>query len=85
MDSINLIEDITNFINSGKDVNAVDDEYYIIEDEFKGLFGHGIPREMIPTSISMEDIKVAMKQCIEKKKDVLFEVLDVGVNGTDLY
>lgn len=85
MDSLNLIEDITNFINSGKVVNAIDDEYYIIEDEFKELFGHGVPREMIPTSISMENIKVAMKQCIEKKKDDLFELLGVEINSTDLY
>ena len=49
------------------------------------MFGHGVPREMIPTSISMDDIKVAMKQCIEKKKDVLFELLGVEVNNTDLY
>ena len=85
MDSMNLIEDITSFINSRKDVSAVDEEYYEIEDKFKGLFGHGVPREMIPTSISMDDIKVAMKQCIEKKKDVLFELLGVEVNNTDLY
>ena len=85
MDSMNLIEDITNFLNSGKDVNIIDEEYYLIEDEFKGLFGHGVPREMIPTSISMADIKVAMKQCIEKQKDVLFELLGVEVNNIDLY
>lgn len=84
MDSINLIEDITNFINSG-DINTIDEEYYAIEDKYKGLFGHGVPREMIPTMISMEDIKVAMKQCIEKKKDDLFEILGIEVNNTDLY
>lgn len=84
MDSINLIEDITSFLNSGNNT-PIDEEYYRIEDQFKSYFGHGVPREMIPTSISMDQIKEAMKQCIKLNKDELFNVLGIELNNDDLY
>lgn len=85
MDEFNLIEDITNFVSSTSEKIEIDNEYYDVEDDYKKLFGHGVPREMLPTSISMEKIKDAMKKCIETKKDDLFGILGVEINLDALY
>ena len=49
--------------------------------------GHsrGVPREMLPDSISTEQIKQAMKKCILSKKDNLFELLGIIINDNYLY
>ena len=43
------------------------------------------PREMLPDSISMEQIKQAMNKCILSKKDDLFELLGVIISDDYLY
>ena len=63
----------------------VDNEYYEIEGQYAQLFGHRIPREMLPDSISMEQIKQAMKKCILSQNDNLFELLGVTINNDYLY
>lgn len=85
MDLFNLIEDITNFVSSNTEKNEIDKEYYELEDIYKNLFGHGVPREMIPTSITMEKIKMAMKKCIETKNDDLFGALGIEISTEALY
>ena len=40
---------------------------------------------MLPDSFSMEDIKKAMRQCIENRTDNLFEILKVEINDEYLY
>lgn len=64
---------------------SIDQEYYQIEEQYKVLFGHVVPRAMLPDSISMDSIKVAMKTCIESKKDTLFELLGIEINDEYLY
>ena len=85
MDEFNLIEDITNFVSSTVEKKEIDNEYYEVEDEYKKLFGHGVPREMLPINISMEKIKDVMKKCIETKTDDLFGTLGVEINPDALY
>ena len=63
----------------------LDNEYYEIEKQYIQLFGHGVPREMLPDSISMEQIKQVMNQCILFKKDNLFELLGVIISDDYLY
>lgn len=63
----------------------IDQEYYQIEEQYKALFGHSVPRAMLPDSITMDSIKTAMKTCIENKKDNLFELLGVKINEEYLY
>lgn len=63
----------------------IDQEYYQIEEQYKALFGHTVPRAMLPDSISMDSIKFAMKTCIENNKDTLFELLGVELNDEYLY
>lgn len=60
-------------------------EYYQIEEQYKAIFGHTVPRAMLPDSISMDSIKFAMQTCIENKKDALFELLGVELNDEYLY
>ncbi len=85
MDEFNLIEDITNFVSSTVEKKEIDNEYYEVEDDYKKIFGHGVPREMLPINISMDKIKDAMKKCIETKTDDLFDILGVEINPDALY
>ena len=61
------------------EVNLLNQEQYFRQ------FGHGVPREMLPDSISTEQIKQAMKKCILSKKDNLFELLGIIINDNYLY
>ena len=56
-----------------------------IEKQYIQHFGHSVPREMLPDSISMEQIKQSMKKCILSKTDNLFELLGVTINDDYLY
>lgn len=64
---------------------SVDQEYYQIEEQYKEMFGHTVPRAMLPDDITMDSIKIAMKTCIENKKDTLLELLGVELNDEYLY
>ena len=64
---------------------SVDQEYYQIEKQQEKMFGHTVPRAMLPDSISMDNIKSAMKTCIENQKDTLFELLGIELNNEYLY
>ncbi len=63
----------------------VDEEYYAIEDDFAKRFGHKVPREMLPDSISMNQIKKTMKSCLASNKDCLMEILGIPNDETFLY
>lgn len=78
---------VSDFMNAFLDTPepSVDQEYYQIEELYKAIFGHTVPRAMLPDSISMDSIKTAMKTCIENKKDTLFELLGVELNDEYLY
>lgn len=74
MDKNKSVADFMNsFLNTPEP--KIDNEYYEIEEQYFRQFGHGVPREMLPDSISTEQIKQAMKKCILSKKDNLFELL----------
>ncbi len=76
MDNDNLQASIKDFIANAPEVE-IDNEYFELEDKFKALFGHRIPREQLPTSITKDMIKDAMKKCIETNEDKLYELLNV--------
>ena len=64
---------------------SIDQEYYQIEEKYKEMFGHNVPRAMLPDSISIDSIKTAMISCIENHDDNLFELLGVQLNDDYLY
>lgn len=63
----------------------VDQEYYQIEEQYKTMFGHGVPRAMLPDNITMDSIKNAMKTCIKNETDNLLKLLNVEINEEYLY
>lgn len=63
----------------------IDEEYYKLEEDYKKIFNHIVPTEMLPDSISSDDIKDAMKKCIDSKHDNLMEILRVEINDKYLY
>ena len=67
MDKNKSVADFMNsFLNTPEP--KIDNEYYEIEEQYFRQFGHGVPREMLPDSISTEQIKQAMKKCILSKE-----------------
>lgn len=60
-------------------------EYDKTQEEYFLLFGHNVPRSLLPDAIGDEEIITAMKTCIESKKDTLFELLGVELNDEYMY
>ena len=84
MDRNKSVADFMNsFLNAPEP--EIDNEYYEIEKQYIQLFGHGVPRQMLADSTSMEQIKQAMNKCILSKKDDLFELLGVIISDDYLY
>ena len=84
MDKNKSVADFMNsFLNTPEP--KIDNEYYEIEEQYFRQLGHGVPREMLPDSISTEQIKQAMKKCILSKKDNLFVLLGIIINDNYLY
>lgn len=78
------IEDFMNEMSKSS-VSDFDDEYITIERQYKNMFGHIVPREMLPPSISENDIKDAMRVSISEGKDRVLELLKVELNLEYLY
>lgn len=60
-------------------------EYDKVQEEYFSMFGHNVPRSLLPDTMDDEKIISAMKTCIENKKDILFELLGVDINNEYLY
>lgn len=59
--------------------------YFEIEDRYAALFGHRVPTELLPTSISDDILITCMETCIREKQDKLFDLLGVTVDKDVLY
>ena len=55
------------------------------ENQYARLFGHAVPREMLPPSITEEELNVALKKCVEMKEDALFTILGITISSDYLY
>lgn len=84
---MNIDKKVSDFMNAFLDTPepSVDQEYYQIEEQYKAMFGHTVPRAMLPDSVSLDSIKSAMKHCIENKNDTLLELLGVKLNNEYIY
>ncbi len=78
---------LEDFMNSLADMPTpkLDDEYIELEKQFESKFGHIVPREMLPPSIKVDDIKCAMKKCIESDDGDILKVLNVEISDKYLY
>ena len=78
-----LAEFLEEFINTPEpDIN---ENYLAIEKQYVTLFGHSVPREMIPNGISEHQLISALKECVDSKSDNLFKLLGVSINYDNLY
>lgn len=60
-----------------EDNNDFDDEKFELEQKYAAMFGHGVPREMFPPSISEDEIMKAVESCVQNQKDELMKILNV--------
>jgi hypothetical protein len=60
-------------------------EYCKVEDEFRELFGYGVPLEQIPPSETTEGIISSLTSCISEGKDILTEIYSVQHSDDILY
>ncbi len=56
-----------------------------VEKEYTKLFGHAVPREMLPPAISDKQLLAAMQKCIETRQDNLLTVLGVKESSGYMY
>lgn len=66
-------------------VHDEDSEYSKLRELYFDKFGDIIPTEMLPPSISDEDIKEAIRKCLETGNSNIFEILNVNVDFKNLY
>ncbi len=60
-----------------EDINDFDNEKFELEQKYAAMFGHGVPREMFPPSISEDEIRKAVECCVQNQKDELMKILNV--------
>ena len=63
----------------------LDKDYYRTDELYRERFGHGVPRAMLPDSITLDEIRKAMEACLESGQDNLLELLGVEINRDYLY
>lgn len=63
----------------------VDKEYLNLLSKYREMFGKNVPTECLPSRITEEQIKQAMRECIETGQDRLLDILDVTIDDTVLY
>ena len=49
------------------------------------MFGKNVPTECLPSRITDDQIKQAMKECIETGQDSLLDILGVSIDDTVIY
>lgn len=60
-------------------------EEQIILEKYINTFGHGLPIELIPDTISEAEIFQKARICIDNNQDNLLELLEIEINSNDLY
>lgn len=63
----------------------VDNEYLDLLSKYRKMFGKNVPTECLPSRITEEQIKQAMRKCIETGQDRLLDILDVTIDDKVLY
>ena len=80
------VKELADFMDAFIDASEPDvKETTQIEKEYESLFGHSVPREMLPSGISENQLISALKKCDETQTDTLFENLGVQANYDYLY
>ena len=65
--------------------SEVDREYLKLLNKYREMFGKNVPTECLPSRITVNQIKQAMKECIETGQDSLLDILGVSIDDTVIY
>lgn len=68
-----------------KKSTEVDKEYLGLLSKYRKMFGKNVPTECLPSRITEEQIKQAMRECIETGEDNLLDILGVSIDDTVIY
>ena len=68
-----------------KKSTEVDKEYLDLLSKYRKMFGKIVPTECFPSRITEEQIKQAMRECIETGEDNLLDILGVTIDDKVLY
>lgn len=84
---MDINQKVSSFMDDFLETSApiLDDEYFEMEECYSKMFGHHVPRAMLPDGITTIQIKEALNSCLERKEDVLFELLGVEILDEVLY
>lgn len=63
----------------------VDKEYLDLLSKYRKMFGKTVPTEILPSRITDEQLKQAMRECIDTGKNNLLDILDVTFDDKVLY
>ena len=82
MENKNVWDFMNTFIDAPLMEEVVVSEY---EKQYEKVFGHSVPREMLPPSVTEEKLNVALKKCVEMKEDALFTILGITISSEYYY
>ena len=68
-----------------KKSTEVDKEYLDLLSKYRKMFGKNVPTECLPSRITDDQIKQAMRECIETGQDNLLDILGVTIDDKVLY
>lgn len=84
MENKNTSDDFLDALFEIEEINT-DTSFYETKRRYEKLFGHGIPSEMLPESISEEQLEKAMRECITEGRDDLLKRLGVETDDKRFY
>lgn len=82
MENKSVWDFMNTFIDTPLEEEVVVSEF---EKQYVNMFGHSVPREMFPPSVTEEQLDAALKKCVELKEDALFSLLDIKISSDYLY
>lgn len=63
----------------------VDKEYLDLLSKYRKMFGEPVPTEILPSRITEDQIKQAMRECIDTGKNSLLDILGVTIDDKVIY
>lgn len=80
----NKVKGYIKYLINKKNTN-IDKEYYGLHKKYREKFGKTVPTEVLPSRITEEQIKQAMRECVETGQDNLLDILGVTIDDKVIY
>lgn len=81
----NLYEDLNDLFAPDTNKKDSSNDSLPIVRQYKALFGHAIPYDLIPEIISEDEILEKVEKCVEHRSDNLLELLGVITDDNAVY